>query len=56
VLVVAYLTLIEIVKVIFDRREAQRPEAIARRSASPASRVRASGKPSGAAGDARKTA
>ena len=33
VLVVAYLTLIEIVKRIFDRREAQRPEAIARQKA-----------------------
>jgi Mg2+-importing ATPase len=30
VLVVAYLSLIEVVKVLFDRREARRPEAIAR--------------------------
>jgi P-type Mg2+ transporter len=33
VLTVAYLTLIEIVKRIFDRREARRPEAIARTTA-----------------------
>jgi Mg2+-importing ATPase len=33
VLVAAYLTLIEIVKRIFDRREARRPEAIARQKA-----------------------
>jgi Mg2+-importing ATPase len=33
VLTVAYLTLIEIVKRIFDKREARRPEAIARTTA-----------------------
>ncbi len=33
VLVVAYLTLIEIAKRIFDRREARRPEAVARQKA-----------------------
>jgi Mg2+-importing ATPase len=42
VLVVAYLTLIEIVKRIFDRREAGRPEAVARNKALAARKAGAS--------------
>ena len=55
VLVAAYLTLIEIVKVIFDRREAQRPDAIARRAARPAVPVVAAAKQSAAAAGSGKT-
>jgi magnesium-transporting ATPase (P-type) len=55
VLVAAYLALIEIVKVIFDRREAQRPDAIARRAARPAVPVVAAAKQSAAAAGSGKT-
>ena len=32
-IVAAYLTLVELIKIWFDRREARRPDAIARRNA-----------------------
>jgi Mg2+-importing ATPase len=44
VLVVGYLGLIEVVKVIFDRREAARPDAIARQKTRAKLQVRTSGK------------